>query len=60
MELKRSVLNSASAYDSLGTERFKVLRLTATTPDGPLALDLPTAGQPGIKDFEQALAGARG
>jgi hypothetical protein len=53
--LERSSLNSGSAYDSLGTERFRVLRLTATTPDGPLVLDLPTAGQPGIKDFEHAV-----
>jgi hypothetical protein len=54
-ELKRSVANNASPYDSLTTERLKVLRLTATTPEGPLALDLPTADQPGIKDFEQAV-----
>jgi hypothetical protein len=55
-ELKRSVVNNASAYDSLATERLKVLRLTATTPDGLLALDLPTAASPGgIKDFEQAV-----
>ena len=40
---------------TLETERFKVLRLTATTPDAPLALDLPAADQPGIKDFEQAV-----
>jgi hypothetical protein len=53
--LERSVLNSASAYDSLETDRLKVLRLTATTPDGPLVLDMPTAGQPGIKEFEQAV-----
>jgi hypothetical protein len=53
--LERSSLNSGSAYDSLETERFKVLRLTATTPDGPLVLDLPAAGQPGIKDFEHAV-----
>jgi hypothetical protein len=55
--LERSVLNSASAYDSLSTERTKMLRLTATTPDGPLALDLPVADQPGIKEFEQAVGG---
>jgi hypothetical protein len=55
--LKRSVANTASPYDSLTTERLKVLRLTATTPDGPLALDLPAAGQPGIKEFEQAVGG---
>jgi hypothetical protein len=54
-ELKRSVVNAASPNDSLATERLKVLRLTANTPDGPLALDLPAAGQPGIKDFEQAV-----
>jgi hypothetical protein len=53
--LERSVLNSASAYDSLETDRSKVLRLTAITPDGPLILDMPTAGQPGIKEFEQAV-----
>jgi hypothetical protein len=57
IELERSVLNAASAYDSLETERVKMLRLTATTPDGPLALDLPVAGQPGIKEFEQAVGG---
>lgn len=56
IELERSVLNAASAYDSLETERVKMLRLTATTPDGPLALDLRVAGQPGIKEFEQAVA----
>jgi hypothetical protein len=55
IELERSVLNSASAYDSLSTERTKVLRLTAATPDGPLTLDLPVAGQPGIKEFEQTI-----
>ena len=55
--LERSVLNSASAYDSLSTEQTKMLRLTATTPDGPLALDLPVADQPGIKEFEQAVGG---
>jgi len=54
-ELKRSVANTGSPYDSLETERLKVLRLTATTPDGPLALDLPVAAQPWIKDFEQAI-----
>jgi hypothetical protein len=54
-ELKRSVANNASPHDSLTTERLKVLRFTATTPDGPLALDLPAADQPGIKDFEQAV-----
>jgi hypothetical protein len=53
--LKRSVLNSGS-HDSLVTERVNVLRLTATTPDGLLVLDLPTAATPGgIKDFEQAV-----
>jgi hypothetical protein len=34
---------------------LKVLRLTATTPDGPLTLDLPVAGRPGIKEFEQTI-----
>jgi hypothetical protein len=53
--LERSVLNSGSPYDSLETERTKVLRLTATTPDGPLAVDMPVTGQPGIKDFERAV-----
>ena len=54
-ELKRSVVNNSSPTDSLASERLKVLRLTATTPDGLLALDLPAADQPGIKDFEQAV-----
>jgi hypothetical protein len=58
-ELKRSVVNHASPNNALATERLKVLRLTATTPDGPLALELPVADQPGIKDFEQAV-GSRG
>ena len=40
------------------TDRMDLLQLTATTPDGPLALDLPAADQPGIKEFEQALAGS--
>jgi hypothetical protein len=30
---------------------LKVLRLTATTPDGPLVLDLPAADQPGIEEL---------
>ena len=38
------------------TNRMDLLQLTATTPDGTLALDLPAADQPGIKEFEQALA----
>jgi hypothetical protein len=55
-ELKRSVVNNASPHDSLATDRLRVLRLTATTPDGMLALDLPTGASPGgIKDFEQAV-----
>jgi hypothetical protein len=58
--LERSSLNSGSAYDSLGTDRTKMLRLTAATPDGPLQLDLPVADQPGIREFEQAVAGTTG
>jgi hypothetical protein len=38
------------------TNRMDLLQLNATTRDGPLALDLPVADQPGIKEFEQALA----
>jgi hypothetical protein len=38
------------------TNRMDLLQLNATTPDGPLALDLPATDQPGIKEFEQALA----
>jgi hypothetical protein len=41
--------------DMWQTDHFDVLQLTASTPDGPLALDLPATDQPGIKDFEQAL-----
>lgn len=53
--LERSSLKSGSPYDSVETERTKMLRLTATTSEGPLALDLPVAGQPGIREFERAL-----
>jgi hypothetical protein len=53
-ELKRSYVNGQT--DVSETARLRVLRLTATTPDGPLALDLPTAASPGeIKDFEHAV-----
>jgi hypothetical protein len=51
-ELTQSSLNTS---DGRTTDRLDVLRLTASTPDGPLALDLPAADQPGIKDFEQAV-----
>jgi hypothetical protein len=53
--LERSHLNSGSPYDSVGTERTTMLRLTATTPEGPLVLDLPVAGQPGPREFKRAL-----
>jgi hypothetical protein len=52
-ELTQSSMNGQT--DTWQTDRLDVLRLTATTPDGPLALDLPATDQPGIKDFEQAL-----
>jgi hypothetical protein len=52
-ELTQSYLSGQTGMDT--TDRLEVLRLTATTPDGPLALELPAADQPGIKDFEQAL-----
>jgi hypothetical protein len=53
-QLKRSYVNGQTDVNE--TARLRVLRLTATTPDGPLALDLPTAASPGeIRDFEQAV-----
>jgi hypothetical protein len=52
-ELTQSYLSGQTGMSQ--TDRLDVLRLTATTPDGPLALDLPATDQPGIKDFEQAL-----
>jgi hypothetical protein len=52
-ELTQSSMNGQT--DMWQTDHFDVLQLTASTPDGPLALDLPATDQPGIKDFEQAL-----
>jgi len=57
--LERSSLNAASPYDAVGTDRTTMLRLTATTPDGPLALDLPVAGQPGTREFRRELGSRR-
>ncbi len=55
-ELKQSYLSGQTGMST--TDRMDVLRLTATTPDGPLALELPAEDQPGIKQFEQALGQA--
>jgi len=55
-ELKQSYLSGQTGMST--TDRLDVLRLTATTPDGPLALELPAEDQPGIKQFEQALGQA--
>jgi len=62
VEGRRTELTQSSfsaQTDTRETDRLDVLRLTATTPDGPLALDLPAAGQPGIKEFEHALGSQR-
>jgi hypothetical protein len=53
-EFKQSYVSGQT--DTWQTDYFDVLRLTATTPDGPLALDLPAADQPGIQDFERHVA----
>jgi hypothetical protein len=52
MQLKQSGRNAQT--DVRETTRLNVLRLSATTPDGLLALDLPP-GSPGIRDFEHAI-----
>jgi hypothetical protein len=55
-ELKQSYLSGQTGMDT--TDRLDVPRLTATTSDGPLALELPAEDQPGIAQFEQALGSA--